>query len=553
MNKLYLPRKTSVFIVIGLCVFSASIPSTQSTPTWNSSYNDSSIGLPAAITVAQAKLRSLDRTDVTIKDSIAINNDKEVLLCYMFNLNPEGYLIVSGYTNLPPVIAYSFSSNSHYDNTNYNVLYEMLKHDISLRLQNIPYLPAITIERRHQAWDVLLNDKPQQNFDTGFEQWPPEGTTATGGWLETNWEQTAPYNNFCPLDKADEGRSVAGCPAVAMAMILNYHQTTNNVMFNDSDDYHHTYGGNNYWIDNDHESYDFPSYPELNGYLTTLVSHYQNHTPVTDTDAAALTFACGVAASQVYGAQGSGTFGVNQAYTAYMKFHCLTCELLKSPEVNIYGRLAKNMIDALPAHLAVVDETWSSGHNLVVDGYNTDDFYHLNFGWGGTYNGWYLLPDEIPYGLTVLEGVIVDIIDDQAGPRVRCNGTLQFTNITPGATLTGSFTVENAGAANSSLNWEITITPDWGTWTFSPSSGTALTPEQGPMNINVSVVAPSRKNKDYSGYIKVANTENPDDCYIIQISLTTPYRPHTPLLDILQALMQRFPHAFPLLRYVLNH
>jgi hypothetical protein len=429
----------------------------------------------------------------------------------------------------------------------------MLKHDISLRLQNIPYLPAITIERRHQAWDVLLNDKPQQNFDTGFEQWPPEGTTATGGWLETNWEQTAPYNNFCPLDKADGGRSVAGCPAVAMAMILNYHQTTNNVMFNDSDDYHHTYGGNNYWIDNDHESYDFPSYPELNGYLTTLVSHYQNHTPVTDTDAAALTFACGVAARQVYGAQGSGTFGVNQAYTAYMKYHCSTCELLKPPETNIYGRLAKNMIDALPAHLAVVDEGWTMGHNLVADGYNTDDFYHLNFGWGGTYNGWYLLPDEIPYGLTVLEGVIVDIIDDQAGPRVRCNGTLQFTNITPGATLTGSFTVENAGVANSSLNWEITSNPDWGTWTFSPSSGTALTPEQGPMNINVSVVAPSRKNKDYSGYIKVANTENPDDCYIIQISLTTPYRPHTPLLDILQALMQRFPHAFPLLRYVLNH
>ena len=35
--------------------------------------------------------------------------------------------------------------------------------------------------------------------------------------------------------------------------------------------------------------------------------------------------------------------------------------------------------------------------------------FHLNFGWGGPYNGWYLLPDEIPYGLTVIEGAIVDI------------------------------------------------------------------------------------------------------------------------------------------------
>ena len=36
-------------------------------------------------------------------------------------------------------------------------------------------------------------------------------------------------------------------------------------------------------------------------------------------------------------------------------------------------------------------------------------YYHLNFGWGGSYNGWYLLPDDMPYGLTILKAVIVDI------------------------------------------------------------------------------------------------------------------------------------------------
>jgi hypothetical protein len=38
----------------------------------------------------------------------------------------------------------------------------------------------------------------------------------------------------------------------------------------------------------------------------------------------------------------------------------------------------------------------------------------VNFGWGGTYNGWYLLPDEMPYGLTVIEGVVVDIMKDNS-------------------------------------------------------------------------------------------------------------------------------------------
>ena len=61
------------------------------------------------------------------------------------------------------------------------------------------------------------------------------------------------------------------------------------------------------------------------------------------------------------------------------------------------------------AHLAVVNPQGTAGHNVVVDGYNTDDYFHLNFGWGGQSNGWYLLPDEIPYDLTVVEGVIVDI------------------------------------------------------------------------------------------------------------------------------------------------
>jgi hypothetical protein len=211
------------------------------------------------------------------------------------------------------------------------------------------------------------------------------------------------------------------------------------------------------------------------------------------------------------------------------------------------------MIDALPAHLAVVDEGWTMGHNLVVDGYNTDDFYHLNFGWGGARNSWYLLPDEIPYGLTVLEGVIVDIMYDHVGPQVRCNGSIHLTNITPGATITESFTVENAGTTGSLLNWEITSFPDWGTWTFTPPSGISLTPEQGPVTINVSVVAPAKKNREYSGYIKVTNTDNPTDCYIVQITLATPYKPHSFLLDVLQTLMERFPHGFPMLRLLLNH
>ena len=31
-----------------------------------------------------------------------------------------------------------------------------------------------------------------------------------------------------------------------------------------------------------------------------------------------------------------------------------------------------------------------AGHAFVVNGYD-EDFFHLNWGWSGSYNGWYLI------------------------------------------------------------------------------------------------------------------------------------------------------------------
>ena len=551
MWKKTISTKVSVLIIIILFTGASCIPIISGIDSTHSTQNQQFIGMEPAHKVAQEKLRELGKTDYILESSFKVQNDKNILLYYVFNLHPQGYLVVSDSYDLPPVIAYSFTSNFQTDSSDPNILQEMISLDLTLRLTNIPQLPTSLIEKRHQTWDALLTQTPY-DVSENFQQWPPEGSTTTGGWIETNWQQQDPYNKYCPLDKTNGGRSVAGCPSTAMAQILNYHERLNNVRFNDSDDYHHTYDGNNYWIDNDHVSYDFPSFPELNTYLDTLTFHYEHHTPPTNDDAAALTFACGVAAKQVYGAAGSGTFGVGQAYNAYLKFNCSTCVLLHPNDADVYGRLSKNMIDALPAHLAIVNEDWTSGHNVVVDGYNTDDFFHVNFGWGGQYNGWYLLPDDLPYQLTVLEGVIVDIMGNHTGPQVSCGGSLHWADIKPGETVIGSFTVKNAGTPGSQLNWEITEHPDWGTWSFAPNNGTALAPENNPITINVTVTAPQKRNRNLTGYIRVVNTDDPTDCYIVQVSLATPYTSSFSLLHILQMLLEKFPHAFPILQYLMG-
>ncbi|GEM_PF-3342915 len=139
--------------------------------------------------------------------------------------------------------------------------------------------------------------------------------------------------------------------------------------------------------------------------------------------------------------------------------------------------------------------------------------------------------------------------------KISCNGSLIWTDIKPGVTCIGNFTVENIGDAFSDLNWAITDFPDWGTWSFIPMTGENLTPSDGSITISVIVKAPSKKHTSYTGQIRIINTENSSDYDTIPVSLATPYQGHSTILQILLTLMERFPNAFPLLRFLVgfNH
>jgi hypothetical protein len=358
----------------------------------------------AVVAASHQLAKLLKQTDFTLMEGREIMKDGQIL-AYAFDLDPAGYIIVAASTSLPPVIAYSYESNFGTMGPD-NPLFELLQAELSKRIA-FSETPGNSIKSQNESrWEAILNSKINSGAGLLFEQWPATGD----GWLKTNWTQNAPYNNFCPMDPVTGVRSFAGCPATAMAQIMNFHATTNNTRFDDADDYYHNYAGRQYWIDDGCDAIGFACFPALNTYLDTLEAHYKANISPTADDKAALTFACGVACRSVYTSQGSGTFGVSQAYDAYIRFGCSTVELLDSTDADLYDRLKQNIMDTLPAHLAIVDETWSTGHNVVVDGYNTDDYYHLNFGWGGGYNGWYLLPQEIPYELTVVEGLVADIM-----------------------------------------------------------------------------------------------------------------------------------------------
>ena len=233
------------------------------------------------------------------------------------------------------------------------------------------------------------------------------------GFLGSHWTQDYPYNQLCPRDPVN-GNSYcyAGCPAVAMGQIINYLRTTQDTRFDDGDDYYHNYAGRKYVIDDDWESLQFPSFPLLNVMLDSVDATFQRGEGLSDELAAALVFACGTALTQVYTSEGSGTFYVDQAFEAYQRFGFTDCVLFRDPDSLMYATLISNLQAGYPAHLAVENPAGTVGHNVVVDGYReSDGKFHINFGYGGTLDNWYDIPDpNFYYGMTKVEGIILNII-----------------------------------------------------------------------------------------------------------------------------------------------
>lgn len=115
----------------------------------------------------------------------------------------------------------------------------------------------------------------------------------------------------------------------------------------------------------------------------------------------------------------------------------------------------------------------------------------------------------------------INAVDDPV-PDLDCNGSLSWTDVIPGATLTGEFCIENIGEQTSSLSWEISKYPsEWGYWTFNPESGENLHPEDGNLTINAIVIAPEDINSKFDGEIIIINTFDSNDSCSITVSLAT--------------------------------
>ena len=233
------------------------------------------------------------------------------------------------------------------------------------------------------------------------------GRKAVDPLIQTQWDQYAPYNLMCPdgnlVDYYEVGydannRCVTGCVATAMAQVLYYWQCQDGCDAIDS-----------YPIGYYDDDWNFIETNRVKGLPATTFKWDKMKTVYTSgeigeaADAVAeLMRYCGQAVSMDYGTDGSAA-GISPYIMArYFGFGKNARQVVRS----LYSSSVwENMIYQEVSEERPVlygGSSISGGHQFIVDGYDGNGLFHMNWGWGGKSDGYYVLslanPDEVGAG-----------------------------------------------------------------------------------------------------------------------------------------------------------
>lgn len=337
------------------------------------------------------------------------------LVYYVVNFNPAGWIIVSGDDVVSPVLGYSangnFSTSDMPDNCdNWMSLYG--RHIINVSQRN---------SVKHAGWKEL--DKISVMSRAASDKVEPL--------IKVNWNQSRPYNAYCPVNS--QGQAIVGCVAVAMAQAMSV------CKYPSRPSGEFSYVSSNYgsqYINYDKEpAYDWNS----------ILSGANNYN-----GAARLMWHCGVAVRMEYGVDGSGTQSSYIATALKRNF--------SYPESVVYysrdsysGDWKELIVNELQNGRAVcysgADLKKGYGHCFNLDGYDGNTMFHVNWGWGGQNNGYFPLDGlkdaTMDMDYTAQQGVVVGIRAASDKPSdIKLTSTSVLENL-PVGTVVGEVQVSS--------------------------------------------------------------------------------------------------------------
>ena len=203
--------------------------------------------------------------------------------------------------------------------------------------------------------------------------------------LTCQWNQGSPYNYWCPMD--GDYRSVTGCVATAMAQVMYYHKWPQEAV---SALQGYTTYSNQIVLD------DLPS--TTFSWAEMKDQYDYNETGVAAEAVAELMRYCGQAVQMDYTSSGSGA---NVSAATMINFFGYS-KTAKDVSHRSYGNMDwENLIyNEVYNHRPVLYAGFnnSGGHQFVIDGYDGKGLFHVNWGWGGSCDGYFVLSVLNPDG-----------------------------------------------------------------------------------------------------------------------------------------------------------
>ena len=406
-------------------------------------------------------------------------------------LEGGGFVVTSADTAIRPIVF--FSDGDDLDEDPRNPLMGLLEKDLSVcaaaaaqqgrgRLNSVTapgstgtMVSATAVSANEQAWGELLDETPRATLQAKSISDVRVGPIVQSAWGQSTASGKKVFNYYTP------NNYVCGCVATAAAQVMRYFQwpktsvrpiTNTQCRVNGTQTTRAMLGGTYDWAN-----------------MTLKPSSSWSVSSTVQQAIGKLCYDCGVGVSMNWSSSGSGAntftlswtlvnvFGYTQAISTLW-----TGEHERSDCEWTRRALLTNFDMGLPVILGIDNDAYNAGHCIVGDGYGYSGstlYYHLNYGWSGSDDGWYAPPDlDGGEDYSIIDEVVYNIYTNQPAKKVIVSGRLLGTNgkaasdVTVTATKGYSFMPQTSGKTNSKGIFALYVDPS-STYTIRAESGLA--------------------------------------------------------------------------------
>ena len=317
------------------------------------------------------------------------NSKNNTPLYYIFSQAEEGFIIIAGNDQIEPIIGYSDNGKFDINNLpdNFKAYLECCNKKIELDINN--------------------NKKIEQVEENETENtFAPYITPLLG---DICFTQSSPYNSLCP--EQNGVNTVVGCVALSIGQIMAYYK------------YPSVGTGYNSYTTSSNKIKLSVNFAEATYDWENILPTYRKgeYTEEQANEVAKLLFHCGVATNMDYGVGFSGSNNTYAmialtSYFGYDKGIRLENRILYT-QTEWENLIKKELNENRPIVYSGISST-TGGHAFNCDGYDENNMFHINWGWGGYCNGYYSLrlldsdvtnPENLHSGYALRQNMIIGI------------------------------------------------------------------------------------------------------------------------------------------------